>query len=201
MSRDAARIIGLYDRHALRWDRDRSRHLFERPWLDRFLALLPAQASVLDIGCGCGEPLARYIIERGHRLTGVDSSSSMIAVCERRFPQAVWQLADMRALSLERVFDGILAWDSFFHLTPDDQRQMFVIFEAHAAAGAALMFTSGPRFGVAMGQYGGEPLYHASLDPEEYRRLLGAHGFEVVSFVPEDPACGGHTVWLARRGA
>lgn len=29
--------------------------------------------------------------------------------------------------------------------------------------------------------------------------LLAANGFSVVDHVPEDPTCGGHTVWLARR--
>ncbi|WP_374474609.1 hypothetical protein [Zoogloea sp.] len=33
----------------------------------------------------------------------------------------------------------------------------------------------------------------------KHRRLLGAHGFEVLDFVPEDPACGFHSIWLARR--
>jgi hypothetical protein len=60
------------------------------------------------------------------------------------------------------------------------------------------MFTSGPSDGEAMGMYQGEPLYHASLDPDEYRALLAAYGFEVVAHLPEDAACGGHTIWLAR---
>ena len=67
------------------------------------------------------------------------------------------------------------------------------------APGAALMFTSGPRAGVAMGTFEGEPLYHASLDPDDTRALLAANGFALVTHVPEDPACGGHTVWLARQ--
>ncbi len=75
---------------------------------------------------------------------------------------------------------------------------MFAVFRDHAAPGAALMFTSGPRAGVAMGEFEGEPLYHASLDPDDTRALLAAHGFAVVSTMPEDPACGAHTVWLAR---
>ena len=41
---------------------------------------------------------------------------------------------------------------------------MFPIFRDHAAAGCALMFTSGPSAGEAIGSYQGEPLYHASLD-------------------------------------
>jgi hypothetical protein len=60
------------------------------------------------------------------------------------------------------------------------------------------MFTSGPSHGEAIGTLEGEPLYHASLDPAEYRELLDTHGFDVVRHVAEDPECGGHTVWLAR---
>src|SRR5262245_23976331 len=86
----------------------------------------------------------------------------------------------------------------FFHLTCDDQRRMFPIFRAHAAPGAALMFTSGPRHGEAVGSYRGEPLYHASLDEADYRALLDEFGFDVVSYVAEDSACSGHTIWLAR---
>jgi SAM-dependent methyltransferase len=61
----------LYQRHAADWDKERGRSLFEKPWLDRFLALLPPSASVLDIGCGAGEPTARYFIERGCHVTAI----------------------------------------------------------------------------------------------------------------------------------
>lgn len=50
-----------------------------------------------------------------------------------------------------------------------------------------------------MGQFAGEPLFHASLAPDEYRALLANHGFEVIGMVQEDPHCAGHTVWLAQR--
>jgi len=48
-----------------------------------------------------------------------------------------------------------------------------------------------------MGSFAGEPLYHASLDRDEYRALLNANGFDVVAHVAEDPTCGRRTVWLA----
>lgn len=198
---DAAdQIISLYDRHALAWDQQRSRHLFERGWLERFQAMLPAGGSVLDLGCGMAEPIARALIENGCRVTGVDAAPAMIALCQDRFPGQDWRLADMRHLSLDSRFDGILAWDSFFHLRGDDQRRMFPIFRAHAKPGAALMFTSGPADGVANGSFQGETLYHASLAPAAYRALLAANGFTVVLTIAEDPDCTGHTVWLARHG-
>jgi SAM-dependent methyltransferase len=198
MADDAERVIGLYDRHAQQWDHDRGRNLFERPWLDRFLALVPEGGSLLDLGCGSAEPIARYFIAAQYHVTGVDSSPAMIGLCRSRFPRQAWVVADMRTLRLGRRFDGILAWDSYFHLRADDQDRLFQVFRRHAAPNAALMFTSGPRRGEAMGSYQGEPLYHASLDPAEYRALLEQHGFEVVSHVSEDARCGGRTIWLAR---
>lgn len=198
MSRPDQDITGLYQRHARAFDELRSRMLVEKAWLDRFLQLLPAGASILDIGCGAAEPIARYFIESDYRVTGIDASAPLIDLCRQRFPANDWQIGDMRKLSLKRRFDGLIAWDSFFHLTPEDQRPMFPIFREHAAPGAALMFTSGPRHGEAIGSFEGERLYHGSLAPAEYGALLDENGFDVLSHVAEDPDCGGHTIWLAR---
>lgn len=195
----ADHIIGLYERHARAFDAQRGRGPMERAWLDRFTALVPPGGAVLDLGCGMGEPIAAHLIGAGFRVTGVDSAPTLIGLCQARFPGQDWRLADMRGLDLGRRFDGILAWDSFFHLDQADQRAMFAVFARHAAHGAALMFTSGPSEGVALGCFEGEVLHHASLSPEEYRTLLASHDFAVVDHRAEDPECGGHTVWLARR--
>lgn len=199
-SEAADRVIDLYQRQASDWIEKRAQsRLFERAWLDRFRALLPPAGPVLDLGCGSAMPIAGYLIGLGHPIAGVDSAPAMIAECRRRFPQQVWTVGDMRQLALGRRFCGILAWDSFFHLSYEDQRRMFPIFREHAAPDAALLFTSGPAHGEAIGQFGGEPLYHASLDASEYRSLLGRNGFRVVSHVADDRDCGGHTIWLAQR--
>ena len=192
-------IIDLYQRHAQAFDQLRGKNLFEKPWLDRFTSLLPAGGTVLDLGCGSGEPIAADLASRGLRVTGVDSSQAMIELCRQRLPGHQWIVRDMRKLPPGRTFNGIIAWHSFFHLNPDDQRAMFPIFGHLAAPGAALMFTAGHFAGVAMGEFGGEPLYHASLDRDDYVQLLEASGFRVVQQVDQDPTCGGATVWLAQR--
>ncbi len=192
-------VMGQYESHAAGWDRHRPRVLFERTWLNRFLALVPEGGTILDLGCGAGEPIARYFIESGRRVCGIDSSPSLLALCRDRFPEQEWQLADMRHLDLGARFDGIIAWDSFFHLSRDDQRRMFAVFERHAGPRAALMYTSGAEDGEVIGVLEGDPLYHASLAPVAYRQLLAGIGFSVVSYVEDDPECAGHTVWLAER--
>lgn len=197
---EETRVIDVYERHAEAWVQDRLREatLYEKDWLDRFCGLIPPQSSVLDCGCGAGDPIARYFSEQGFAVTGIDSSASMVRMFQARLPHQRALMRDMRTLSLGEAFNGILAWDSFFHLGPWDQMRMFRTFRSHAAPRAALMFTSGPSHGEAIGLLEGEPLYHASLDAAEYCRLLEQHGFAVISTVTEDPNCGGRTVWLAQ---
>ena len=197
----ADKIIDLYERRAHDWVCDRSRQpvFIEQTWLDRFCALIKPRGTLLDIGCGPGEPMAAYLLAQGFDICGVDSSPTMISLAQGNFPDREWIIADMRALSLGRTFDGVMAWDSFFHLNYDDQRQMFPIFRAHAKPGAPLLFTSGPQHGKAIGSFRGEPLYHASLSPDEYRALFAENGFECVAEKMEDPECGLRSVWLARR--
>jgi SAM-dependent methyltransferase len=190
-------VAGLYERRAGDFDRDRGRSLQERAWLDRFLRLARPGGTILDVGCGMGEPIARHLVERGFGVCGVDASASLIGLCRARFPGEEWRVDDMRGMELGRRFAGVLAWDSLFHLGMDDQRAMFPRFAAHALPGAPLMFTSGPAEGESIGAFHGEPLYHASLGPAEYVRLLGGCGFRVVAHVADDPDCGRHTVWLA----
>lgn len=169
----------------------------ERRWLDRMMAAAPGR-NVLDIGCGSGQPVASYLVSRKRNVTGVDGAEAMIELFRENVPQAHAIHADMRGLNLGRTFDAIIAWDSFFHLTPDDQRAMFPVFAVHAAPDAALMFTSGFSAGEVVGEVEGEKVYHSSLCPLEYEAVLNANGFEVTHFRPEDPECGNHTIWLAR---
>jgi len=196
----ASKIVGYYEKHAAAWDRDRqSSYWNDKVWHDRFIGRLAKGATVLDLGCGSGRPVAQHMAERGLCVTGVDSSSTMISFCRERLPDHEWIVADMRQLALGRRFDGILAWDSFFHLSHDDQRRTFAIFADHASVGTILMFNTGPQHGEALGEYRGDPLYHASLSSFEYEVLTGRFGFDVIQHATNDGTAGGRTVWLCQR--
>lgn len=191
-------ILGTYERQARHFDAKRSRGGMEAGWLTKFAALLP-DGPILDLGCGTGAPIAEWFVARGRGVTGVDGAAAMLALAAQRMPEQDWIQADMRGLALNRQFAGLIAWNSFFHLTPHDQAAMFPIFAAHLLPGGPLMFTCGPAAGETWGQVGGEDVYHASLSPDAYRDLLDRHGFEVVDFVVEDPDCARHSVCLARK--
>ena len=191
---------GVYERRAADYDAVRSRAFFEARWLARFAASLPPGGRVLDLGCGAGEPIAGWLIREGYRVTGTDFSEAMLDIARGRFPQAEWAWADMRRLDLGRTFDGIIGWDSFFHLTPDEQRSTLPVLARHLAPGGILMVTVGPDAGEVDGTVGGEAVYHASLSVEDYACVLAEAGLRLTAYMAEDPHCDYHTVLMARNG-
>ncbi len=189
-------VYKLYDKMFNWYDEHRSRDLFEKPYLDLAISYLKPEAKILDLGSGMGEPIGKYFIDKGYQLTGIDGSSKLIDLARARLPEGQFMVGDMRKVSLKEKFDSILAWNSFFHLSKDDQRLMFKIFEEHLNSGGILMFTSGPSEGEVWSDNGGEMLYHASLSPEEYKKLLTDHHFELIKNALDDE--GGAYIWVAR---
>lgn len=100
----------------------------------------------------------------------------------------------MREIQLDAHFHGLVAWDSLFHLSPEDQRRMLPPFRKHSAPNAVHQW---PCRWEAIRKYRGEPLYHGSLDSAEYSELLDDNGFEVRAHVAKDIACEHHTIWRA----
>ncbi|MEM7786374.1 MAG: class I SAM-dependent methyltransferase [Bacteroidota bacterium] len=189
----------VYERNAAAFDHQRAKHLFERAWLDRFIDGLPEGAHILDLGCGSGEPMARYLIAHGFRITGVDAAQAMIDIAQTRFPEHTWRQGDMRELDLGETFDGIIGWNSFFHLPPGDQPDTLRSIVAHLKPGGRLMLTVGPENGEVTGHVNGEQVYHGSLSPDTYTRILGELDLRIIDFVLEDKACDFHTVLLAQK--
>ncbi len=189
----------VYERQAAAYDATRSRALFEARWLARFTNGLPAGARVLDLGCGAGEPIARWFIAEGFAVTGVDFATSMLNIARARWPDGDWRQGDMRTLDLGETFDGIVAWDSFFHLRPEEQRSCIAHMARHLAPGGSLLITVGPRAGEVSGTVGGEAVYHASLSPAEYATCLENNDLRMTGFLAEDPETQNHSVLMARK--
>ncbi|PJJ83438.1 class I SAM-dependent DNA methyltransferase [Mucilaginibacter auburnensis] len=191
-------VYKVYNKIAAWYDQNRSGELYEKPYLDKMLSHMPPAPTVLDLGCGTGKPIIEYFISRDIQIVGVDASSELLNIARTNFPDTDFYEQDMRLLKLNRKFDGIIAWNSFFHLPAADQPAMFGIFEQHLNPGGILMFTSGTEQGEAWGVNGGENMYHASLDTAEYEQLLSNHNFDVIHHKVNDPDCGGLTVWMAK---
>jgi superfamily II DNA or RNA helicase/HKD family nuclease len=88
------------------------------PLHERFLAVLPAGATVLDAGCGSGRD-ARAFAEQGYRVSAFDASPALAALASEHcgFRVAVRRFEDVEDIA---CFDGIWCCASLLHVAQAD---------------------------------------------------------------------------------
>jgi SAM-dependent methyltransferase len=90
-------------------------------WLAALLADHPAPARVLDLGCGAGVPVTRWLAERAS-VTGVDLSAAQLALAARHAPSARLIRADMTRVAFRPAsFDAVVALWSIIHVPRGEQ--------------------------------------------------------------------------------
>ena len=200
----AGRVTDSYDRIAAVWRVDRgsasAADLRERGLLDRLLTPLAPGASLLDVGCGCGTPIAADLAARGFRLTGLDGSARMLESAREAVPSATFVHADMRSADPGGPFDAIVAWDSVFHLPRADHAPMFARLHAWLRPLGRLLISLGGSGGADFtSEMHGETFAYGGHEPTEALRMLEAVGFRVEHWEVDDPTSRGHIAVLAVR--
>ena len=74
-------------------------------------------AAVLDLGCGAGVPVTRWLADRGFAVTGVDLSERQLELARRLVPGATFLRADMGGLGFEpESFGAVVTFYSIIHV-------------------------------------------------------------------------------------
>ena len=82
---------------------------------------LPPGAAVLDLGCGAGVPVTRWLVEKGFSVTGVDFSERQLELARRLAPGAAFIRADMSELDFgPETFGAVVAFHSIIHVPRAD---------------------------------------------------------------------------------
>jgi cyclopropane fatty-acyl-phospholipid synthase-like methyltransferase len=191
------RVVEAYDRAAERYAEARGpvSGPFRR-LLERLVQPLPAGATILDVGCGHGVP-ARYLVDRGFRVTGLDGSARLLALARATVPEAYFIRGDMRTTDPGGLFDAVLAWDSVFHLPRSDHAAVFANFRSWLEPGGRLLVSlGGSGADEFTSEMLGETFFYSGHAPEAAMRLLEDAGFEIEHWEVDDPSSRGHIAVL-----
>ena len=172
------------------------------PWLAGLLERIPGRGQVLDIGCGCGVPVARRLAAAGHQVTGVDISDIQIERARRLVPGAVFLCADATETDFPPgSFDDVVCLYALIHMPLDRQPRLLRDITRWLRPGGWLLAVTGQDAwtGTEDNWLGGTAsMWWSQADAATYRTWLTQAGMVVTSqqFVPEGD--GGHALFWAR---
>lgn len=136
-------------------------------------------ATILDVGCGHGVPVAQALVADGFRVAGVDASPKLIAAFRRNVPgmEAVCEPVQDSAL-FGRSFPGIIAIGLIFLLSAEDQARLLARLPDALEPGGRLLFTAPRQRCRWRDLLTGQP--SVSLGADAYARALAISGGELI---------------------
>lgn len=184
--------------------------LFDRAFLDRLAALVPAGAWVGDVGCGPGH-VARALAERGLRVHGIDIAPEMIERARGEAPgmrpEPRFDVGDLLALPVDDgAWGGALAFYSLIHVVREDLDAALGELARVVAPGGALAIAVHAGQGtIEAHEVFGAPVHIAAtlFELDELARAVTAAGFDLLERTQRAPYAEEHPTEriyvLARR--
>jgi cyclopropane fatty-acyl-phospholipid synthase-like methyltransferase len=179
-------------------------------YVDKILEGLPPGARVLDLGCGTGDPIAKYIVQQGYRVVGVDQSKEMLKIAKQVVPEAELIHGEMVEIEFADKFAAAVAWDSVFHVERKYHATVFRKLANSLEPGGRLLLSVGgsgaeEAASADSGAEGftsemfGHTFFYSGYEPQIAHRLLEAEGFEIEVWEIDDPTSRGHIAVVARK--
>jgi ubiquinone/menaquinone biosynthesis C-methylase UbiE len=146
---------------------------------------LPPGAAVLDLGCGAGVPVTRWLADRRFAVTGVDFSARQLELARRLVPAADFIRADLTALNLPPgSFDAVVAFYSIIHVPRTEHPGLLKDIHRWLKPGGA--FLAAWALGAWEGEESdwegwGAAMRWSHYDGETNLKMLREAGFEITS--------------------
>ena len=147
------------------------------PDLAAFVRRLSPGASILDLGCGDGIPISRFLTREGYDVTALDSSLEMIARYRASFPDVFARCERAQEAHFPAAsFEAVVAWGMLFHMSEADQKTVILKVAEWLRPGGWFLFTSGDVEGTSEGKMNGVTFQYVSLGVNTYRHLIDRAG-------------------------
>jgi 2-polyprenyl-3-methyl-5-hydroxy-6-metoxy-1,4-benzoquinol methylase len=110
--------------------------------LEDLASLSPSVATVLDLGCGAGVPVTRWLADRGFAVTGVDVSAKQLELAGTNVPDGTFLKADMtEVVFAPESFDAVVAFHSIIHVPRTENPTLLESIHRWLKPGGVLLAT------------------------------------------------------------
>ena len=188
-----------YDR--LAQTRSYNRDQFSRePNLNELSKHLGSGAEILDVGCGSGVPVDKFLLEQGHQVTGIDISAEQIKLAKANLPKGTFFKMDMTKLNFPLAsFDAVVSFYAIFHIPREEHLALVRKFARMLKPGGYLLVTMGAEDWEGTADFHGVEMFWSHYGRESNLGIIREAGFQVLTETVDTSAGEKHLVVLAKK--
>lgn len=164
-------------------------------WLKKLLNGLAPGSSVLDLGCGSGNP-ADIEIAKAHKVTGVDISETQINLARQNIPAGNFLHRDVGSVEFAaESFDAVVSFYTLDHIPRAEHETILRnIHKWLRERGILLISIEAGEHDDETGEWLGVPMFISCFDPETTKTLVNEAGFEILETAIENRRAQGNDV-------
>ncbi len=170
-------------------------------YLEKLASLLQPGATVLDLGCGSGIPIDKFLIDKGFKVIGIDISEKQIELAKQNTPTAEFFVKDMSELKNgEFSVDAVVSFYAIFHTPREEHQELFKKINSFLPEGGLILVTMGSgEWEGEEDDFHGAKMWWSHYGAEKNREIIEKAGFEII--LNEIDTSGGerHLFILARK--
>jgi len=150
--------------------------------LDLLIDHLQKGATVLDIGCGAGVPVDKYLIDKGFKIIGIDISEKQIELAQKYLPQGEFHLKDMTEFKDgEFSVDAVVSFYAISHTPREQHLEILKKVNSFLPNNGLLLVTMGSGDWVGKeSDFLGTEMEWSHYDSETNKKLIQDAGFKIL---------------------
>lgn len=151
-------------------------------YLDKLNTFLKPNSTILDIGCGAGLPIDKYLVDHGHKVIGIDISKKQIELTKKNVPQGEFFVKDMSDIKIgEYQVDAVVSFYAISHIPREEHESLFQKINSFLPEGGLLLVTMGAgEYEGLEDNFFGTKMWWSHFGADKNRQIIQNAGFEIL---------------------
>jgi len=171
-----------YTKIAEAYHKQRNRYA-SKTLLNRFSKFIPKKSKILDVGSGAGVPVAKFLSEKGYKVTGIDFAEEMVKLAKKNVLEADFIKMDMTKMKFKpNTFDGAVSFYAIIHIPKEKHIKVYQVLHKIIKPEGVILFNTGgtETEEYQVRNYLGVPMFWGYWNPKKTLQIIKSARFEII---------------------
>ena len=149
----------------------------------KFLKYIPRNSRIVDLGCGAGIPISKFLVDNGCKVIGIDFADGMLKLARKNVRKAKFIKMDLTRIKFpSNYFDGAVSFYSIIHVPRKNHSRIYRGLHKILKPNAIIMVNAcgTTTWEETSKDYLGVPMFWSFYNPDKTLMIIKNAGFGII---------------------